>query len=150
MANKLVFRASVSAAGAPALGLYNPPPTDAVLLNPDGSVNGPANPDLFSSADEAHALVHDLVQHHICKKPQHFHHILDEPFTESGTVRYGQDGRKILVLVFLRDGQHFANNVQELFIELKRLPSPGSVWAIEPGAGGIDFLIRKGAVVGAA
>jgi hypothetical protein len=146
---KLVFRAfPLDPANVKALGLYNPPPTDAVLLNPDGSVNGPANPDLFSSPDEAHALVHDLIQNHICKKPPHFHHLLDEPFTEAGDVRYGSDGRKILVLVFLRDGEHFANNVQELYIELRRLPSPGSVWAIERGVDGTDFLVRKGANVG--
>lgn len=137
--------------------LYQPAATDAVVLNPDGTVNGPANPAVFASQAEGLELIHDLEKHGILTVKRsdggYVVHLLDEPNTEDGDFRYGADGRKVLVLQFPRKTgsgniEIFRNNAQELYTEMKRLPSPGSVWAIITAGDGLDYLIRRGAIVG--
>lgn len=124
--------------------IYNPPPTDAVLLNPDGTVNGPVNPDICASQADCSALVENLRGARVIP-PGGNVLIQDEPWTEAGTaVRYGKDGRRIFGLHFTAaTGVAYWENVELLYIWLKRAPYPGAQWKLTP----ID-LIRVGNVVG--
>jgi hypothetical protein len=124
--------------------VYNPPVTDAVLLNPDGTVNGPVNPDICASRSDCEALVENLTGAKIIPAGTSVL-ILDEPWTEAAdSVRYGKDGRRIFGLHFTgADGLNYWENVELCLIWLKREPYPGSQWELTP----VD-LIRVGNTVG--
>jgi hypothetical protein len=121
---------------------YNPPPTDAVLLNPDGTANGPVNPEICASRGDCAALVANLKGARIIPAGTDVL-IQDEPWTESASIRYGKDGRRVFGIHFTVDKIAYWENVELLFVWLKRDPYPGSQWKLTP-----NDLIRVGNVVG--
>lgn len=107
---------------------YNPPASDAVLLNPDGTVNGPVNPDVLASKGETSDLIENL-----SGGPKILTRagttVLDLP-NSVGNIRYGKDRRHVLVLSFKKKDTGYLINVEEVYIWWKRQPYPGAQWLL--------------------
>jgi hypothetical protein len=97
-------------------------------MNPDGTVNGPVNPELLASKGEASALIENL-----SGGPKILTRagttVLDLPNT-IGPVKYCNDGRRALVLSFASHGNPYMLNVEENYIWWKRQPYPGAQWLL--------------------
>lgn len=108
--------------------IYNPPNSDAVLINPDGTVNGPVNPEVLASKGEASALIENLAGGPKILTPAGTN-TLDLPLSV-GPIRYGKDGRRVLVLSFSKNKAAYLINVEEVYIWWKREPYPGAQWLL--------------------